>query len=386
MTWLLRLALLFIAVTGCFTALLVIYGRWQDALQRGSIHVEAGNPNLNPAERVYLQTYLAMRIDQLQQPAGTGSTPVPFVVTPGETADTIANNLIAARLLADRELFVNYVRYYGLDSRLEAGNFTLDPQSTIPELAAALTRAVGQEVELRFLEGWRAAEMARYLAVTTPAQIDPAEFLAIVERQAAFDAGRYDFLAALPAEASLEGFLFPDTYRVPVEAHAADLVDMMLANFGRRVTPEMRQAYGAQGLSLREAVTLASIVEREAVLPVERPVMAGVFLNRLAQGIPLQADPTVQYALGYQPDSDSWWKAGLTLEDLQVASPYNTYVVPGLPPTPIANPGLSSLEAVANPDETDFLYFVVDCTAAVAGTHSFSRTYDEHLANVQRCR
>jgi UPF0755 protein len=137
---------------------------------------------------------------------------------------------------------------------------------------------------------------------------------------------------------------------------------------------------------VHEAVTLAAIVEREAVVATERPIIAGVFYNRLAQGIKLEADPTVQYPLGYQPDSDSWWKSPLFLVDLEMDSPYNTYRYGGLPPGPIANPSLSSLEAVAFPAATEFIFFVADCEAAVPGSHAFSITYEEHLANVQRCR
>jgi UPF0755 protein len=349
------------------------------------------NPNLrqsgiNVAEQIYLQTYLDARAEQLAQPAGDGNLPVSFSVAPGETADTIAANLAAAGLLNNTELFGRYVRYHGLDSGLEAGDFLLSPQMTIPELADALTEGTLREIDLRFLEGWRLEEMANYLATVNAAQIDADTFLAITQRQAAFDLSAYDFLASLPPQATLEGFLFPDTYRVPPDADAAYLVDKMLQNFGDRVTPAMRQAYGFYGLSVREAVTLASIVEREAVVAAERPLMAGVFLNRLAQEMKLEADPTVQYALGYDTNSGKWWKNPLTLDDLAFDSPYNTYVAPGLPPGSIANPGLASLQAVAEPTQTEFIFFVVDCTAATPGSHVFSVTYEEHLANVQRCR
>jgi UPF0755 protein len=288
-------------------------------------------------------------------------------------------------LLRDRELFLNYTRYYGLDSALEAGSYTVDPGLTIPELATLLTRAVGQEVTLRFLEGWRAQEMGDYLAATRPARIDPAVFVDIVERRAIFDVSPYAFLSGLPEGASLEGYLFPDTYRLDVEADAVTLIDLMLRNFEQRVTPAMRQAYGATGLSLYEAITLASIVEREAVLDSERALIAGVFFNRLAMGIQLAADPTIQYALGQQPDG-GWWKSPLSAADLRLDSPYNTYLSFGLPPGPIANPGLASLEAVAKPAVTDYVYFVASCAPGAAGAHVFSVTYEEHLANVQRCR
>jgi UPF0755 protein len=386
LAWLGRLAVLFIALSACLTAFFVLFGQWRLARQGGSIAVEGGAAGLNPVERVYLQAYLAANADELAQPAGQGSAPVSFTIAPGENANQVAANLVAANLLANSQLFTNYLRFYGLDSRLEAGTFEVDPQLTIPELASTLSRAVAQEVIIRFVEGWRLEEMADLIRAEQPAAVSADEFLAITGGQSVFDLRPYDFLASRPAGSSLEGYLFPDTYRLPLDADAAYLVREMLANFGNRITPAMRQAYGAQGLSLRDAVTLASIVEREAVVPDERPVIAGVFMNRLAQGIRLEADPTVQYAVGFQSTSGRWWKSPLFAEDLALDSAYNTYLYPGLPPGPIANPGLAALEAVANPAVTDFVFFVADCNASTPGAHLFSATYEEHLANVARCR
>ena len=375
-----RSVLLLLVLTACLSAGLLFYFRWQG----NEIGVGDGR-SLQPRD-IYLQTYLATNAAELEQPAGNGFTPAPFTIAPGETADTIAANLAAAGLLNNSELFLNYLRYHGLDAQLEAGDYIIDPQQTIPQIAATLTEAVVQEETIRFVEGWRLEQMADHLAANPVANVDAAQFLAIVQRQAAFDLTPYPFLAGLPATATLEGYLFPDTYRLPPEADAVYLVDLMLRTFERRVTAQMQQGFQAQGLTVHQAVTLAAIVEREAVVAAERPIIAGVFYNRLAQGIKLEADPTVQYPLGYQPDSGSWWKSPLWLEDLALDSPYNTYVYAGLPPGPIANPSLSSLEAVAFPATTEFIFFVADCEAAVSGSHAFSVTYEEHLANVQRCR
>ncbi|HRQ37480.1 MAG TPA: endolytic transglycosylase MltG [Chloroflexota bacterium] len=383
--WIFRGGLLLLVMVVCLTASLVLYARWLNSGQ-GGVRLEGGGAHLNPAERLYLQTYLASQAEQLQGPAGTGTTAVPFTITPGQTAAEITVNLAAAGLVRDPELFLNYLHYFGLDSRLEAGDFLLDPTWPLPEMAVALTDARAREITLRFIEGWRLEEMADSLRQIRPADINADEFQAIAQRQAPFDLSRYDFLSSLPPDATLEGYLFPDTYRMPLDANAAYLIDLMLTNFGERVTPEMRQAYGAQGLSLREAVTLASIVQREAVIADERPLIAGVFLNRLRDGILLQADPTVQYALGYQPDRQTWWKTPLFLTDLQFDSPYNSYVYGGLPPGPIASPSLSSLQAVANPAPSDFIFFVASCDGMAPGSHVFSVTFEEHLANVERCR
>jgi UPF0755 protein len=384
--WLARLAILFIVVVVVGTAGWLLVGRLQTALNGGGVLVGAGNPNLNAAEKLYLSAYLAQNADELQEAHGALDDVTFFTVAPGETANIIATNLAAAGLINDPQLFVNYVHYYGLDAQLEAGEFAFYGRLTIPDLAINLTNALARDIELRFLEGWRLEEMANYLAVTTPGQIDSDRFLLIVRRQAEFDLSPYSFLAALPDEATLEGYLFPDTYRVPTDANPDYLVHAMLGNFEERVTPAMRQGFGTQGLSLHEAVTLASIVEREAVVADERPLIARVFLNRLEQAIQLQADPTTQYALGYQADSGSWWKRDLTLADLEMNSPYNTYFVEGLPPGPIANPGLSSLQAVAEPTASNFIYFVADCAAGREGQHLFSVTYEDHLANVLQCR
>jgi UPF0755 protein len=377
---------------GCLLRLAVVVvvlaamGATAAMLLRGPLRADPDvNPALDPVRRTVLKLYLSEHAEELAGPAGSGAAPVIFAITPGEGAAAVAENLRAAGLLNNPELFLNYLTYYGLDGGLVAGEYQLNPQATIPELAEALGSGRAQTLELRFLAGWRSEEMANYLAVVAPAQIDAADFREVVSSRRGLS-GSYSFLASLPEGASLEGYLFPDAYTVAPDTTAVALVDSMLARFDATVTPAMRQAYGTLGLSLRDAVVLASIIEKEAVLDEEKPLMAAVFLNRLAAGMPLQADPTVQYALGYQAATGSWWKAPLSAEDLAVASPYNTYLAAGLPPGPISNPGLASLAAVANPAAVDYLFFVVDCAATTPGAHVFSVTYDEHLANVARCR
>jgi UPF0755 protein len=381
--WAARLLLLFIVVTVVGVAVFLLYFRWRAAAYGSQVSVEGGNPALSLPESLYLQSYLIANAEELAQPAGNIGAPTRFVIEAGESAGAVATNLADAGLLRHRELFLNYLRYYGLDSQLEAGAFSLDPAMPIPALAQQLTSANANEITLRFLEGWRIEEMATYLAATTPANIDPDRFLALAQRREPGAFGSRAFPAELPAGASLEGYLFPDTYRVPVDAGAEELLDLMLTNFEDQVAP-LRAGYAAQGLSLHEAVTLASIVERETPLAEERPLIAGVFLNRLAVPMRLQADPTVQYALGYAPGLSTWWKSPLSAADLQIDSPYNTYLVEGLPPGPIANPGLASLQAVAQPQDSEFIYFVADCGRP--GAHTFAVTYDEHLQNVERCR
>ena len=354
-------------------------------IRDSGIPLADADPDLSFVRRYMLQNYLAQNEAALHEPAGT-SVDVPFLIPTGITADSVAADLAAAGLLNDPELFLNYLSYYGMDSRLQAGQYTLNGNLTVPHLARAISEGSAQDVVVSFLKGMRVEEMADYLAVTSPAEIDPAEFLALVRRERQFDLSPYSFLNSLGVDNTLEGYLFPGSYMVPADADAQYLVEDMLRNFDTQVTPAMRQAYGAQGLSLADAVILASIVERETPVDEERPRIASVYTNRILEEMPLQADPTVQFAIGFQVENQNWWKAPLYLSALTVQHPYTTYGISGLPPGPISNPGLASLQAIANPEETEFLFFVVDCESDPPGRHVFSRTYEEHLANVERCR
>jgi UPF0755 protein len=160
---------------------------------------------------------------------------------------------------------------------------------------------------------------------------------------------------------------------------AEQLLTELTLDFARNLSPEIKAGFAAQGLSLYDGVKLASIVEREAVVADERKMIASVFLNRLRASQKLETDPTIQYALGYDEISQSWWKAPLTYTDLEVVSIYNTYIHAGLPPTPICNPSLGSLEAVAFPAETPYYYFRARCDGS--GLHAFAETFEGHLAN-----
>jgi len=322
--------------------------------------------------------YLRARADQLSEPAGSDDTPVAFAVAPGETAGTIADRLERQGLVSDAELFRRYVQYHELDAGIEAGDFTLRQTMTIPEIALALQRGHGSEPVVIIREGLRLEQIAATVAEQTSI---PEEAMLRLATTGWRDGGyAYPFLAELPPTATLEGFLFPDTYRLPQDPTASDLLERMLSTFGDRVTPEIRADAAERGLSLFELVTLASIVEREAVVAAERALIAGVFWNRLQAGWTLDADPTVQYGM---VSSDPWWPV-ISRADLTFDSPYNTYRNPGLPPGPICSPGLASIRAAAQPAETDYYFFMRECTMD-DGSHVFSVTIDEHYDNYRRC-
>ena len=330
-------------------------------------------PSLDPIQRGLLVAYLTVRRTALDQPAGGSAVPVEFEVLPGESASGVLDRLQQLDIVRDPLLVSAYLRYRGIDRAIQAGHYQLSGTMSPRELAQSLQHASAPAIVLTIPEGWRLEQIAEALPAAG-APFTPEAFL---------DAARSGMAASpvlseLAVVTNLEGFLFPDTYHLNSESQPIELVATMLETFDRRVTPELRDGFRAQGLTLHQSVTLASIVEREAVITDERPLIASVFLNRLAQGIKLDADPTVQYALGRQPDG-SWWKTGLTLDDLLVDSPYNTYVGPGLPPAPISNPGLESLRAVAFPASSPFLFFRAACDGS--GRHTFAETFDQHQQN-----
>lgn len=337
-----------------------------------------------------LAVYLESHRDQLQQARDPAGEMVQFVVEPGTAAQAIAQQLQQAGLVEDALLFEAYVRVNGLAQRLEAGTFQLSPAMTPVEIADALQNALAPGVNVSVREGWRLEETADYLSRGGRLDGESYRSLATTGELAnlGIDLRGYSFLQFHPAGASLEGYLFPDTYQLSAEdPTAADLVVRQLDEFEARVMPLYWEAVanGATTLELHDLLTLASIVEREAVVDTERPMIAGVYLNRLDRNMRLEADPTVQYAMGFQPDTGRWWKSPVSLEEYgQVESPYNTYLNPGLPPGPIAAPGLASIRSVLYPEEHDYLYFVA--TPDSSGRHVFSRTFEEHLENVRRYR
>jgi len=348
------------------------------------------------ASRYMQANYLETNQAQLTIPVSSDTTPVRFVVEPGTPAETIGRNLQAAGLINDAQLFEAYVRVNNLATSLDAGTFTLSPSMTIVEIAAALQNARAPGLLVTVREGWRIEQTADFLARSNIFNDlkDGYSSEAGIYRQIALSgdistvpgAENFSFVAQRPPGASLEGYLFPDTYELAQDApRAVDLVSRQLEAFRTRVLPLYQEAVatGATTLSLHEVVTVASIVEREAVIPDERPSIAGVYLNRLKTGMRLEADPTVQYAMGYQPEQDLWWKTPVSLAEYGgVISPYNTYLNAGLPPGPIAGPGLSSIRAVLNPAEHGFYYFVA--LPDGSGAHVFAVTFEEHSVNVQR--
>ena len=329
---------------------------------------------LNPVEALVLRVYLSRNDAELNTAVGNDPTVQRFVIEESDTANSIGIKLVTQGFIANGTLFQRYVQFEGLDDDLRAGTFFISNNMTIPQIATELTDPSPQTLRLLVVEGWRMEQIAEAIDAQPLLDFTGNDFVALVGPGAPLPP-EFQQRHGIPSGASLEGFLFPATYEVRYEATAAELRDQMLDAFDANVSATMINDATAQGLSMFEAVTMASIVEREAVLVDERPQIAAVYLNRLSIGQKLDADPTTQYGIGNTRDGN-WWPR-LTVDDYQLAHPYNTYVNLGMPPGPIANPGLSAIRAVIYPAVSPYFYFRAACDGS--GAHQFSVTFEEHL-------
>ena len=327
--------------------------------------------NLGIAQRLQYSLLMLWYDGAVTRPVDSTAGEVPFVIAEGEGAAEVAARLELVGIIHSADAFTAYLVYSGLDTSIQAGEFMLSPALPPMQIAQKLQDATPTQLKFSILPGWRMEEVAASLP-TSGLNISPQEFMLF-----ALQPGTR--FAYLPAGASAEGFFLPGDYIVPREIGAKQLVDFLMNNAALALTAEMRAAFSRQGLDVYQAVTLASIVQREAVKAEEQPMIASVFLNRIAAGMKLETDPTIQYALGFNPATNSWWKAPLSLDDLSINSPYNTYQNPGLPPGPISSPALSAIQAVAYPAQTNYYFFRARCDGS--GLHSFAETFEQHVAN-----
>jgi len=279
--------------------------------------------------------------------------PVNFTVNSGDGVKTIAANLAQDNLIRSATGFYILVKILGIERQLQAGDFRLTRSMDAKAIALELTHGILDQW-VTTLEGWRSEEVAARVAKDL--DIPEQELLKL----------------------SKEGYMFPDTYLIPRDATAGGIVKMFMDNFNKKVTVQMREDSGKTGLTFEQVMIMASIVEREGRTATDRPVIAGILLKRLKNDWPLQADATLQYALGYQSFEKTWWKKALTNADMEVRSPFNTYANPGLPPHPISNPGIESIKAVIYAQESPYWYYLHD---PAGGVH-YAETLDQHNANI----
>lgn len=280
-------------------------------------------------------------------PVSSDKKNIIFVIDKGEGFSQVTKDLEKARLIKNGFVFSLYGKQSGLSGKIQSGTFRLSPSQSSREILQTLT---SQPLDnwITLLEGWRIEEMSQKLGD---------EFLKYAK----------------------EGYMFPDTYLFPKDYSAEQIATRLKDTFDQKYSDELRSKIKSLGLTEAQGVILASIVEREARSDEVRRMVASILLKRFKIGMALNADATVQYALGYQPSEKSWWKRHLTHEDLKVNSSYNTYIHSGFPPKPIANPSLASLKAVADADPSiEYLYYYHDSK----GNSYYGKTLEEHNQNV----
>ncbi len=296
-----------------------------------------------------------------------------FSILTGETASQVSTNLAQAGFIADESSFLRYLVYKGYDRILQSGTYYFSRTQAPTELALAMIDPTPEDVNFVILPGMRLEEIVQ-LIPTSGLNFTSEELLSLIETRSGIDIP--EIFAGAP---NLEGLILAGDYTILRETSAAEFLQYLIEQSAAQFTPEVVNAFIRQGLSPYQAMTLASVVEREAVKDEEKPSIASVFLNRLQVNMLLQSDPTVQYALGWDEQTGSWWKTPLTSADLAVFSPYNTYRVNGLPPTPICAVSVDSLIAVAFPTDTEYFYFRSACDGS--GAHVFAESYEDHQSN-----
>ncbi|MBI2028120.1 MAG: endolytic transglycosylase MltG [Candidatus Levybacteria bacterium] len=286
-------------------------------------------------------------------PDPTSEKSVIFVVKKGDGVREIANNLKEKGLIRSRIIFFLLIKQFGLDKDIQAGDFRLSPKMTTEEIALNLTHGT-LDIWVTIPEGKRAEEIAEVLKKEIPTYNDSWQNILMIN----------------------EGYLFPDTYLIPKNADIEMVLNQLRGNFEQKYST--LNILNAK-LNQKEIVILASLIEREAITDEEKPIIAGILMNRLNAGMALQVDATIQYAKGKNASNNKWWEPVTTEEYKSVLSNYNTYINIGLPPGPISNPGLEALRAAANPSDTNYLYYLHDKNKTIR----YARTLTEHNENIK---
>lgn len=314
----------------------------------------------------------------LVSPNSSSAEKIDFEIISGQGINEISGNLYEAGLIKDKLIFKTYLRARGWEGKIKAGEYRLSKNLNIKDLINVLKIGlVTKDIDIKIIEGWTVDDIADYLSKNDIVNKD--EFLSLADDGAKFiseNLDDYSFLSDVLlrnnnySEISLEGYLFPDTYTIYTDATAEDIIKKMLDNFDSKLNDEMRAEIKRQGKTIDEVVVLASIVEKEVAKYEDRRMVADIFLKRLDVGMPLQSDATINYVTKKGTSRPSY-------EDLGVDSLYNTYKNKGLPPAPIDNPSLSSIQAVIYPIRNDYYYFLTD----KEGNIYYGRDMEEHQVN-----
>lgn len=314
------------------------------------------------------------------QPLPAQEQAIQVEIASGTGVSGIADTLQQQGIIKNALLFRGYVKYQQEGSKFQAGTYEFQPGVTYDEIIAKLNAGdVMKEETLRFTipEGYTVEQIADKLA--EEGIVDKEEFLQAADQIQQSGQLPFNMKPANESKHALEGYLFPSTYEMKLDATAEDIINRMLQEMEKRISaiPNWEALMQQRGLDLNGLLTIASLVEREVVVDEERALVAGVIYNRIEEGMPLQIDATVQYALD-KPKERLYYK------DLEIDSPYNTYKIAGLPPGPIASPSEASIQAALQPEASEYLYYVTKKDGTQ--THLFGKTYEEHLANIEKSK
>lgn len=323
---------------------------------------------------------------QVSTPAKTQATDIQFTIESGTGGKTIAQNLYKAGIIKSKIFFELYLWKNNLAPALQAGEYVLSPSLSIREIVKVLLagNSAQKERSIKIIEGWNLNNVADYFQ--TENIFSSKDFLALTgepkidyrksknESQPTDYSQDFSFLADKPEYRGLEGYLFPDTYRIYTDATADEVVRKMLSNFDSKLTPEMRAEIKKQGKTIYEIVTMASIIQKEVRSEKDMKMVSGIFWNRINNRQALESCATLAYILGENKKQYSY-------EDTRVESPYNTYMNRDLPPGPIANPGIEAIKAAIWPTDSDYNYFL---SSSDGGETIYSRTFEEHVRNKEK--
>jgi UPF0755 protein len=319
--------------------------------------------------------YSARLLAVQNQLLGVGNQTVKTVeisIEAGVTADQISKELLNNGVILNAYAFTTYLVYSGLDTRIRAGQYEINPGINSIEISRLICDLTPEVVRFVILPGMRVEEIAAMLP-SSGLNIDQENFIQLVKNPPA------ELLRAeLKGVNSLEGVLYPDEYIFTRNTEVGKFIVTLVNNFFNQVTPDLIEGLENNGLNLYQGVVLASIIQREKILNDESPIIASVFYNRLTSGMKLESDVTVQYSVGDQ--LEGWWKYPLATQDFKIDSLYNTYINPGLPPAAISNPDIISLKSAAFPEKTGFYFFQAKCNHD--GRHDFFKTYEEQIIHL----
>lgn len=306
-------------------------------------------------------------VKKAEAPYSSESKMVSFEVKPGDSVGMVGADLKKGGLINDANVFVAYAKKMEVDTKIKAGIYTLNTTMSIKDILQTMVSGQRSELWITIPEGWRIDQIGDYLekqGITTSKEFQ--------DRAKVGGFSSTPFLSGLSGSTSLEGYLFPDTYRVFADTTVDDIIQTMLDNFGKKVTKDMMNQANKKGFTLHQFIIMTSIIEKESAHSEDIRKIASVYYNRLNQGMLFQSDATITY-ITRRPD------ASPTIAETEIESPYNTYLYKGLPPGPVGNPGLAAMQATLNPETTDYLFFVSKDNRAY-----FAKTYEEHLQNIAR--